>query len=132
MREAGRHRITVKGGKYMEILSKADTVVFDKTGTLTNACPTVCDVAAFHGLDEKEMLRIAACLEEHFPHSVANAVVRAAKERGIEHREMHREVEYVLAHGIASRIGENRVVIGNRHFVFEDERVTVLPEEIKI
>lgn len=130
MREAGRHRITVKGGKYMEILSKADTVVFDKTGTLTNACPTVCDVAAFHGLDEKEMLRIAACLEEHFPHSVANAVVRAAKERGIEHREMHSEVEYVLAHGIASRIGENRVVIGSRHFVFEDEGVTVLPEDL--
>ena len=130
MREAGRHRITVKGGKYMEILSKANTVVFDKTGTLTNACPTVCDVAAFHGLDEKEMLRIAACLEEHFPHSVANAVVRAAKERGIEHREMHSEVEYVLAHGIASRIGENRVVIGSRHFVFEDEGVTVLPEDM--
>ncbi len=129
MREAGRHKITVKGGKYMEILSKADTVIFDKTGTLTNACPTVCDVIAFHGLDEKEMLRIAACLEEHFPHSVANAVVRAAKERGLDHQEMHSEVEYVVAHGIASRIGEGRAVIGSRHFVFEDEGVTVLPED---
>ncbi len=131
MREAGQHRITVKGGKYMEILSQADTVVFDKTGTLTNACPTVSDVAAFHGLDEKEMLRIAACLEEHFPHSVANAVVRAAKEQGLEHQEMHSEVEYVVAHGIASRIGADRAVIGSRHFIFEDEGVTVLPEDRK-
>ena len=129
MREAGRHRITVKGGKYMEILSQTDTVVFDKTGTLTNACPTVCDVVAFHGQNEREMLRVAACLEEHFPHSVANAVVRAAKERGLDHQEMHREVEYVVAHGIASRIGEERVVIGSRHFVFEDEGATVLPED---
>ncbi len=129
MREAGRHKITVKGGKYMEILSQADTVVFDKTGTLTNACPTVCSVAAFHGLDEKEMLRIAACLEEHFPHSVANAVVRAAKEQGLDHQEMHNEVEYVVAHGIASRIGEERAVIGSRHFVFEDEGAVILPED---
>ena len=129
MREASRHKITVKGGKYLEILSQADTVVFDKTGTLTNACPTVCSVVAFHGLDEKEMLRIAACLEEHFPHSVANAVVRAAKEQGLDHQEMHSEVEYVVAHGIASMIGGERAVIGSRHFIFEDEAVRVLPED---
>lgn len=129
MREASRHKITVKGGKYMEILSQADTVVFDKTGTLTNACPTVCSVVAFRGLDEKEMLRLAACLEEHFPHSVANAVVKAAREQGLDHQEMHSEVEYVVAHGIASRIGEERAVIGSRHFIFEDEAVQVLPED---
>ena len=129
MREAGRHKITVKGGKYMELLSKADTVIFDKTGTLTNACPTVRKVVPFRGLDEKEMLRVAACLEEHFPHSVANAVVRVARERGLDHREMHSEVEYVVAHGIATRIGEERAVIGSRHFVFEDEGVQILPED---
>ena len=111
MREAGCHKITVKGGKYMEILSRADTVIFDKTGTLTNACPT------------------AACLEEHFPHSVANAVVRAARERGLDHREMHSEVEYVVAHGIATKIGDERAVIGSRHFVFEDEGAQILPED---
>ena len=129
MQEAGRHKITVKGGKYMEILSKADTVIFDKTGTLTNASPTVRKVVPFRGLDEQEMLRVAACLEEHFPHSVANAVVRAARERGLDHREMHSEVEYVVAHGIATRIGEERVVIGSRHFVFEDEGVAILSED---
>ena len=129
MREAGRHKITVKGGKYMEALSNADTVVFDKTGTLTNACPTVCDVVPFHGQDRDEMLRVAACLEEHFPHSVANAVVRAASEKGLNHQELHGEVEYVVAHGIVSRIGEDRAVIGSRHFVFEDEGVTLLPED---
>ena len=129
MREAGEHKITVKGGKYMEAVSKADTVIFDKTGTLTNACPSVSDVVAFNGQDEKEMLRIGACLEEHFPHSVANAVVRAAMEQGLDHQEMHSEVEYVVAHGIASRIGNDRTVIGSRHFVFEDEGVTVLPED---
>lgn len=129
MREAGEHKITVKGGKYMEAVSKADTVIFDKTGTLTNACPSVSEVVAFNGQDEKEMLRIGACLEEHFPHSVANAVVRAAREQGLDHQEMHSEVEYIVAHGIASRIGEERTVIGSRHFVFEDEGVTVLPED---
>ena len=129
MREAGDHKITVKGGKYMELLSQADTVIFDKTGTLTNACPTVCNVAAFRGQDPKEMLRIAACLEEHFPHSVANAVVRAAKEQGLNHQEMHSQVEYVVAHGIASQIGQDRAVIGSRHFIFEDEGVIVLPED---
>ncbi len=129
MREAGRHKITVKGGKYMEIVSRADTVIFDKTGTLTNACPTVRRVVPFQGRDGQEMLRVAACLEEHFPHSVANAVVRAAQERGLDHREMHSEVEYVVAHGIASKIGEERAVIGSRHFVFEDEGVQIPPEE---
>ncbi len=132
MREAGQHKITVKGGKYMEMLSKADTVIFDKTGTLTNACPTVCDVVTFHGQDQKEMLRVAACLEEHFPHSVADAVVRAAMEQGLDHQEMHDEVEYVVAHGIASRIDGKRAVIGSRHFVFEDEEVMVLPEDQEV
>ena len=129
MREAGRRKITVKGGRYMELLSQADTVIFDKTGTLTNACPTVRTVVPFRGLDEKEMLRVAACLEEHFPHSVANAVVRAAREQGLDHSEMHSEVEYVVAHGIASRIGKERAVIGSRHFVFEDEGAKILPED---
>ncbi|MBO6158826.1 MAG: heavy metal translocating P-type ATPase [Firmicutes bacterium] len=129
MREAGKHKITVKGGKYLETLSEADTIIFDKTGTLTNACPTVREVVPFSGHEEKEMLRIAACLEEHFPHSVASAVVKAAKDRGLDHREMHSEVEYVVAHGIATRIGEDRVIIGSRHFVFEDEKVQILPED---
>ena len=129
MREAARHKITVKGGRYMETVSAADTVIFDKTGTLTHACPTVDRVAAFNGQEEKEMLRIAACLEEHFPHSVANAVVRAALEQGLDHREMHSEVEYVVAHGIATKINGVRAVIGSRHFVFEDENVTILPED---
>lgn len=129
MREAARHKITVKGGRYMETVSVADTVIFDKTGTLTHACPTVDRVAAFNGQEEKEMLRIAACLEEHFPHSVANAVVRAALEQGLDHREMHSEVEYVVAHGIATKINGVRAVIGSRHFVFEDENVTILPED---
>ena len=129
MNEAGRHKITVKGGKFMESLSEADTVIFDKTGTLTHACPTVVRVEPFHGEDADEMLRIAACLEEHFPHSVANAVVRAANERGLDHSEMHSEVEYVVAHGIATQIDGKRTVIGSSHFVFEDENVTILPED---
>ena len=129
MREAGRHKITVKGGKFLEKLSQADTVIFDKTGTLTHACPTVSKIVAFNGQDEREMLRVAACLEEHFPHSVANAVVRAARERGLDHREMHSEPEYVVAHGIATRIGGERAVIGSRHFVFEDEGVKICPED---
>ena len=129
MREAGRHKITVKGGKFLEKLSQADTVIFDKTGTLTHACPTVSQIVAFNGQDEREMLRVAACLEEHFPHSVANAVVRAAQERGLNHREMHSEPEYVVAHGIATRIGGERAVIGSRHFVFEDEGVKIRPED---
>ncbi len=129
MREAGRHKITVKGGRFMEQISRADTVVFDKTGTLTKACPTVTEVVSFHGIDEQEALKVAACLEEHFPHSVANAVVNAAKERGLDHSEMHSEVEYVVAHGIATRIGDRRAVIGSAHFIFEDEGVQILPED---
>ena len=129
MREAGRRRITVKGGKFLEKLSQADTVIFDKTGTLTHACPTVVRVVPFNGRDETEMLRVAACLEEHFPHSVANAVVRAAEERGLDHSEMHSEPEYVVAHGIATQIDGERAIIGSRHFVFEDEGVTVRPED---
>ena len=129
MREAGRHRVTVKGGKYMEKVSEADTVIFDKTGTLTRACPTLREVVAFHGEDEKEMLRFAACLEEHFPHSVANAVVRAALDRGLDHSEMHSEVEYVVAHGIATKIGDKRAAIGSAHFIFEDEGAVILPED---
>ena len=129
MREAGRHKITVKGGKFLEKLSQADTVIFDKTGTLTHACPKVVNVVAFNGHKEAEMLRVAACLEEHFPHSVANAVVRAAEERGLAHREMHSEPEYVVAHGIATRINGERAAIGSRHFIFEDERVSIRPED---
>lgn len=129
MREADRHKITVKGGRFMEMVSQADTVIFDKTGTLTKACPTVVEVVPFNGESRHEMLKIAACLEEHFPHSVANAVVKAAQERGIVHREMHSEVEYVVAHGIASRIGEKRAVIGSAHFIFEDEGVEIRPED---
>lgn len=130
MREAGNRKITVKGGKFLERISEADTVIFDKTGTLTKACPTVAKVVPFHGQEESEMLRVAACLEEHFPHSVANAVVRAARERSLDHEEMHSEVEYVVAHGIATKINGKRTVIGSRHFVFEDEGVSILPEDL--
>ena len=129
MRECGNYHITVKGGKYLEALAKADTIVFDKTGTLTRATPQVVQVISFSGCEEREVLQLAACLEEHFPHSMANAVVRAAKERGISHEEMHSEVEYIVAHGIASRVGGQRVVIGSHHFVFEDEQCTVPAEE---
>ena len=129
MRECSSYRITVKGGKYLEALSKADTIVFDKTGTLTRATPQVVDVIPFSGCDEREVLQLAACLEEHFPHSMANAVVRAAKERGISHEEMHSEVEYIVAHGIASRVGGERVVIGSHHFVFEDEKCIIPANE---
>ena len=125
MRECGEYHITVKGGKYLEALAKADTIVFDKTGTLTRATPQVVQVVPFSGCEEREVLQLAACLEEHFPHSMANAVVRAARERGISHEEMHSEVEYIVAHGIASRVGGQRVVIGSHHFVFEDEKCTI-------
>ena len=125
MRECGNYHITVKGGKYLEALAKADTIVFDKTGTLTHATPQVVQVVPFSSYEEREVLQLAACLEEHFPHSMANAVVRAARERGISHEEMHSEVEYIVAHGIASRVGGERVVIGSHHFVFEDEHCTV-------
>ena len=129
MRECGEYHITVKGGKYLEALAKADTMVFDKTGTLTHATPQVVQVVPFSGCEEQEVLQLAACLEEHFPHSMANAVVRAAKEQGISHEEMHSEVEYIVAHGIASRVGGKRVVIGSAHFIFEDEGCTIPAEE---
>ena len=129
MRECGDAHITVKGGKYLEALAKADTIVFDKTGTLTRATPQVVDVVPFSQSDPDDVLRLAACLEEHFPHSMANAVVRAAKEKGLAHEEMHSEVEYIVAHGIASRVSGQRVVIGSYHFVFEDEHCTILPED---
>ena len=121
MRECGSYHITVKGGKYLEAMAKADTIVFDKTGTLTHATPTVARVVPFGGRDERSVLCVAACLEEHYPHSMANAVVKEALRRGISHEEMHSEVESVVAHGIASRIDGEKVVIGSYHFVFEDE-----------
>ena len=125
MKEAGRNQVSVKGGKFLEAIAEAETVVFDKTGTLTHAAPRVAQVVPFGGNDEQEMLRLAACLEEHYPHSMANAVVRAAQERGLLHEEEHAEVSYIVAHGIASRIDGEKVVIGSRHFVFEDEGATV-------
>lgn len=121
MREAGRSHITVKGGKFLEAVAAADTIVFDKTGTLTYACPKVEKVIPFGGEDPREMLRLAACLEEHFPYSMANAVVKEAKRQGLTHEEFHSKVEYLVAHGIASTVNGNRVLIGSAHFVFEDE-----------
>ena len=121
MRECGSYHITVKGGKYLEALANADTIVFDKTGTLTHATPTVVQIVPCGTRTEDEVLGIAACLEEHYPHSMANAVVQAASARGIRHDEMHSEVQYVVAHGIASTIGGEKAVIGSQHFVFEDE-----------
>ena len=129
MRECGTAHITVKGGKYLEALAKADTIVFDKTGTLTRATPQVVDIIPFSNSEKDDVLRLAACLEEHFPHSLANAVVRAAREQGLAHEEMHSEVEYIVAHGIASRVGGERVVIGSYHFVFEDEHCIVPADE---
>ena len=128
MRECVNAKITVKGGRFMETVHQADTIVFDKTGTLTYSRPRVADVVTFGGNDPDEMLRIAACLEEHFPHSIANAVVQEAAERGLEHREMHSKVEYVVSHGIVSAIGRKRVLLGSYHFVFEDEKCR-LPEK---
>ena len=125
MREAGREHITVKGGKFLEAVAKADTIVFDKTGTLTHACPRVAEVVPFNGKDEAEMLRLAACLEEHFPHSMANAVVEEARRRGLRHEERHATVEYLVAHGIASSVDGEQVRIGSAHFIFEDEKVTI-------
>ena len=129
MRECGTAHITVKGGKYLEALAKADTIVFDKTGTLTRATPQVVDVVPFSQSEKDDVLRLAACLEEHFPHSMANAVVRAAKERNLAHEEVHSEVEYIVAHGIASRVSGERVVIGSYHFVFEDEHCIIPADE---
>ena len=128
IREAGQHGITVKGGKYLEAVAEADTIVFDKTGTLTKAKPTVTEVVIFGDYPEDEALRIAACLEEHFPHSMAKAVVDAAKKRKLYHEEMHSKVEYIVAHGISSYIEDKKVVIGSSHFVFEDEGCRIRPE----
>ena len=125
MREAGRAQITVKGGKFLEAVAAADTIVFDKTGTLTHACPQVAQVVPFGGKDEQEMLRLAACLEEHFPHSMANAVVAEAKRRGLKHEEYHSKVEYLVAHGIASTVNGEKVLIGSAHFIFEDEQCQI-------
>ena len=129
IREASLYNITVKGGKYLEAVAEAETIVFDKTGTLTKAQPTVARVVPFvDAYSENDLLRAAACLEEHFPHSMANAVVQAAKDRGLEHAEMHSKVEYLVAHGIASAINGKRVIIGSYHFVFEDEQ-SIIPED---
>ena len=125
MRAAGREHITVKGGKFLEAVAQADTIVFDKTGTLTHACPQVARVIPFNGMEEAEMLRLAACLEEHFPHSMANAVVEEARRRGLRHEERHAKVEYLVAHGIASSVDGEQVRIGSAHFIFEDEKVTI-------
>lgn len=127
MRECQDHQITVKGGKFLEAVAEAETVVFDKTGTFTKAQPTVADVVTFGGKDRNSMLRLAACLEEHFPHSIANAVVAQAKKEGLAHEEMHSKVEYVVAHGISSQVNGEKVIIGSYHFVFEDEK-TRIPE----
>ena len=127
IREASKYHLTVKGGKYLEAVAEADTIVFDKTGTLTKAHPTVVDVISFNGDDPDELLRVAACMEEHFPHSMAKAVVYAAKKRNLEHEEMHSKVEYMVAHGISTEIEGKRAVIGSYHFVFEDENC-VIPE----
>lgn len=127
--ECSNYNATVKGGKYLEALSKANIIVFDKTGTLTNAQPKVADIITFGNNDKAEMLRLAACLEEHFPHSVANAVVNEAKARGLDHAEQHSKVEYIVAHGISSLVGDEKVVIGSYHFVFEDENCTVPQDE---
>lgn len=129
MREASSFHVTVKGGKYLETVAQADTVIFDKTGTLTYACPVVAKVIPFEGHNEEDMLRLAACLEEHFPHSMANAVVQAARERSLSHEEMHSEVEYIVAHGIVSEVNGRRVIIGSSHFVFEDEHCAISEEE---
>ena len=129
MGEASRFHVTVKGGKYLEAVAQADTIIFDKTGTLTHASPMVAQVISFSGRDEGEMLRLAACLEEHFPHSMANAVVQAARDRGLAHEEMHSQVEYLVAHGISSTVDGQRVIIGSAHFVFEDESCVIPPEE---
>ena len=131
MRECGANHITVKGGKFLEAVASADTIVFDKTGTLTRACPEVVDVVTFCGKEKSEMLRLAACLEEHFPHSMANAVVRRAQELNLSHDELHSKVEYIVAHGISSRVGEETVQIGSAHFIFEDEGCEVPNGELE-
>ena len=139
MRESSGYHISVKGGRFMEAVANADTVVFDKTGTLTYATPTVAKVVSFDGYSASEMLRLAACLEEHYPHSMANAVVEEARRLGLDHKEYHSQVEYVVAHGISSSVEDKKVIIGSAHFVFEDEgcvvpeaeqeKLNALPEE---
>ena len=121
MRESSGHNVSVKGGRFLEAVAAANTIVFDKTGTLTYATPTVAQVVPFGGREESEMLRLAACLEEHYPHSIANAVVEEAKRRGLSHEEYHSQVQYVVAHGISSMVEGKKAIIGSAHFVFEDE-----------
>ena len=121
MRESSSHHISVKGGRFLEAVAQANTIVFDKTGTLTYATPKVARIVTFGGNEESEMLRLAACLEEHYPHSIANAVVAEARDRGLTHEEYHSQVQYVVAHGISSMVDEKTVLIGSAHFVFEDE-----------
>ena len=130
IREANLYGVTVKGGKYLEAVAQADTIVFDKTGTLTKAKPTVVDVVSFNGQSPDELLRVAACLEEHFPHSMAKAVMEAAEEKKLKHEEMHTKVEYLVAHGISTTINGRKAIIGSFHFVFEDEKC-IVPEEQK-
>lgn len=130
IKEANRHRVTVKGGKFLEKAAEAETIIFDKTGTLTKAQPVVEKVISFNGESEEELLRLAACLEEHFPHSMAKAVVNAAKEKGLVHEENHSKVEYIVAHGISSQVEGKKVIIGSYHFVFEDENCSV-PEHMR-
>ena len=125
IREANAHHITVKGGKFMEAVAEAHTIVFDKTGTLTKAQPTVADIVSFNGDSKENLLRLAACMEEHFPHSMAKAVMDAAKERGLTHEEMHSKVEYIVAHGISTTVNGRKAIIGSHHFVFEDEKCAI-------
>ena len=127
MKEASSYKLSVKGGRFLEAVSEAETVVFDKTGTLTHAAPRVVDVVTFGGRNEEDMLRLAACLEEHYPHSMAKAVVAEAARRGLRHEERHSRVDYIVAHGVSSSVGDEKVVIGSQHFVFEDEHC-VIPE----
>lgn len=132
MREATNYDIMIKGGRYLENYAFADTIVFDKTGTLTVSCPTLAKVIPFGGYSEDEILCTSACLEEHFPHSVAKSIVHAATERGLEHREEHADVEYIVAHGIASYLNGERVLIGSAHFIFDDEKVELTDEQKEI
>ena len=130
MKEAGTYHLSVKGGRFLEAVSQADTIVFDKTGTLTHAAPVVAQVVTFGGYSENDMLRLAACLEEHFPHSMAKAVVTESARRGLRHEERHSQVQYIVAHGISSSVGDEKVVIGSHHFVFEDEGCVVPEDEL--
>ncbi len=132
MREAAEHGTAVKGGKYLEAFAAADTIVFDKTGTLTNACPKVTDIVPFEGFTRDYVLRTAACLEEHFPHSVAAAVVERAREEALNHEEEHAEVEYLVAHGVATSLHGQRAIIGSAHFIFEDENIPLSDENRRI